>query len=114
MLPAQLLVEAGLEAAEVVVAAARDGHGAGLVAARVDLDLILEGVVVDVVCSSPPEFPSAFFFSFFSFSFSASDGCCWLPRETRRESDGKGNEGTYVCSTPEQTPARAFGRISWV
>ena len=76
MLPTQLLVETILEAAEVVVALAGDGHCAGLVAPRVDLDLILEGVVVDVVCFRLPKvlLASFFFFFFFFFCLSGSDG----------------------------------------
>ena len=49
MLGAQLLVEALLKAGKRGVAVAGDGHCTGLVAACVDLDLIFEGVVVDVV-----------------------------------------------------------------
>lgn len=49
MLAAELDVEAVLEPAQGRVLAAGDGHGRGLGAGGVGLDLMLEGVVVEVV-----------------------------------------------------------------
>ena len=49
VLAAQLEVEAVLKLVQSCVLAARNGDGGGLVASRVGLYLVLEGVVVEVV-----------------------------------------------------------------
>ena len=49
MLVAELVVQGIFESAEGSVWVAGDGESCGLVAGCVDLDLVLQGVVVDVV-----------------------------------------------------------------
>ena len=49
VLPAELEVEGFLELAERGVLVARDGDGGGLVLGGLGLDLVLEGIIVDVV-----------------------------------------------------------------
>lgn len=109
MLRAQLFVEARLEAEEGGVGAAGDGHGTGLVAAGVDLDLMLERVVVDVVCGS-----SAFF----------CPGDRGHPLRTGRmtrgggaEGEGRGNarmlhSGTDSCSSFWPNFIGVYGKTS--
>lgn len=49
VLVAELVVQGIFESAKGGILVAGDGKGCGLVAGCVDLDLVLEGVVVDVV-----------------------------------------------------------------
>lgn len=49
MLPIEFYIQAILKLTQYHVLVARDGHSCGLIASRVDFDLMLERVVVEVI-----------------------------------------------------------------